>query len=117
MKKTILMAAVTIALATTAAQAEIICTHSGGCYETGMKIIYGDGGGVTSSVQSLNSYRTGKKVKVQLAGPSPSTERERRKKMIYLSKPGAKPRTHVELQHDVEIVVSRWQRRTNVWRG
>jgi hypothetical protein len=25
------------------------------------------------------------------------------------------PRTHVELQHDVEIV-GRWQRRTNVWR-
>ena len=66
MKKTILMAAVTIALATTAAEAEIICTHSGGCYETGMKIIYGDGGGVTSSMQSLNSYRTGEKVKVQI---------------------------------------------------
>ena len=72
MKKTILMAAVTIALATTAAQAEIICTAHGGCYETGMRIIYGDGGGVTSNVQTLNSYRTGKKVKVQIRRTIPT---------------------------------------------
>ena len=64
--KTILLAAVAIALATTAAQAEIICTHHGGCYETGLKLIYGDGGGVNPNNQTLNSYRTGKKVKVQI---------------------------------------------------
>ena len=73
MKKTILMAAVTIALATTAAQAEIMCTNHGGCFETGRRIIYGDGGGVTPNVQSLNSYRTGKKVKVQIQRSYPFT--------------------------------------------
>ena len=37
-----------------------------------MRIIYGDGGGVTSNVQTLNSYRTGKKVKVQIRRTIPT---------------------------------------------
>jgi hypothetical protein len=61
-----MLIATAIALATTAAQAEIICTHHGGCHETGMKLIYGDGGGVSPNNTTLNSYRTGKKVKVQI---------------------------------------------------
>jgi hypothetical protein len=44
--KSILFAA-GILLAGSAAQAEIVCTQHGGCHETGMKLIYGDGGGVT----------------------------------------------------------------------
>ena len=63
--KTILTAGA-LALAMTTAQAEIICTVHGGCYETGRKIILGDGGGVTSNVGTLNSYRDNKKVKVRV---------------------------------------------------
>jgi hypothetical protein len=48
------------------AQAEIICTQHGGCYETGMRLIYGDGGGVNTNVQTLNSYRDGKKTPVRI---------------------------------------------------
>ena len=40
--KTILMAAAAIALATTAAQAEIMCTR-GGCFETGKRIFRNGG--------------------------------------------------------------------------
>ena len=42
----------------TGASAEIICTQHGGCHETGMRIIAGDGGGVNNA-QQLNSYRNG----------------------------------------------------------
>jgi hypothetical protein len=54
------------AVLTGTAQAEIICTHTGGCYETGMKLIYGDGGGVSPNNTTLNSYRNGKKERVQI---------------------------------------------------
>ena len=54
------------AVLTGTAQAEIICTHHGGCHETGMKLIYGDGGGVNPNNQTLNSYRNGKKERVQI---------------------------------------------------
>jgi hypothetical protein len=66
--KTLYMAAAALGIlaVTTAAQAEIICTQHGGCYETGGRIIYGDGGGVTSGVQQLNSYRNGKKEPVRI---------------------------------------------------
>ena len=54
-----------VALTGTAAQAEIMCTQHGGCFETGMRIIYGDGGGVQNE-QHLNSYRSGKKQRVRI---------------------------------------------------
>ena len=54
-----------VALTGTAAQAEIMCTQHGGCLETGMRIIYGDGGGVQNE-QHLNSYRNGKKQRVRI---------------------------------------------------
>jgi hypothetical protein len=50
---------------TAGANAEIICTQHGGCHETGMRIISGDGGGVNSA-QQLNSYRNGKKERVRI---------------------------------------------------
>ena len=64
MKSILFVAA--ILLASTAAQAEIVCTQHGGCFETGMRLIYGDGGGVTSNVQNLNSYRNGNKQPVRI---------------------------------------------------
>ena len=54
-----------VALTGTAAQAEIMCTQHGGCFETGMRIVYGDGGGVQNE-QHLNSYRNGKKQRVRI---------------------------------------------------
>ena len=54
-----------VALIGTAAQAEIMCTQHGGCFETGMRIVYGDGGGVQNE-QHLNSYRNGKKQRVRI---------------------------------------------------
>jgi hypothetical protein len=54
-----------VALTGTAAQAEIMCTQHRGCFETGMRLLYGDGGGV-NSVQHLNSYRNGKKEPVRI---------------------------------------------------
>jgi hypothetical protein len=38
-----LIAAITLVALTAAAQAEIMCTHNGGCWETGMRI-YNNGG-------------------------------------------------------------------------
>ena len=46
MSKFLLTTCSLFAVLTGTAQAEIICTHHGGCHETGMKLIYGDGGGV-----------------------------------------------------------------------
>jgi hypothetical protein len=63
--KSLIIFSVVIAAAT-AAQAEIICTQHGGCHETGMKLIYGDGGGVNPNNATLNSYRNGKKERVQI---------------------------------------------------
>jgi hypothetical protein len=54
-----------IVLACTAAQAEIICTPHGGCFETGMKIISGNSGGVNNQ-QSITSYREAKPKKVRI---------------------------------------------------
>ena len=54
-----------ILFAATSAQAEIMCTQHGGCFETGRRIISGDGGGV-NNVQHLNSYRDGKKQQVRI---------------------------------------------------
>jgi hypothetical protein len=52
-------------LATTAAQAEIVCTQHGGCHETGMKLIYGDGSGVDGTVPR-HSFRGDKKQPVKI---------------------------------------------------
>jgi hypothetical protein len=60
-----LLVAAAVALASTAAQAEIICTQHGGCRETGMRVISGDGGGVNNQ-QSLTSHRDGKPKKVRI---------------------------------------------------
>jgi hypothetical protein len=62
--KSIVFTAIAL-LTSTAAQAEIMCTPHGGCFETGKRIIYGDGGGV-NNVQHLNSYRDGKKQRVRI---------------------------------------------------
>ena len=43
----------------------VIDTQHGGCFETGQRIIYGDGGGVNNDA-SLNSYRNGKKQPVRI---------------------------------------------------
>ena len=66
MSKFLLTTCSLFAVLTGTAQAEIICTHHGGCYETGMKLIYGDGGGVNPNNQTLNSYRNGKKERIQI---------------------------------------------------
>ncbi len=63
--KSILFAVAVVSLASTAAQAEIICTQHGGCRETGMRVISGDGGGVNSQ-QNLTSHRDGKPKKVRI---------------------------------------------------
>jgi hypothetical protein len=63
--KLFLASVATSILLTVGANAEIICTQHGGCHETGMRIISGDGGGVNSA-QYLNSYRNGKKERVRI---------------------------------------------------
>jgi hypothetical protein len=45
-----------LVLAGTAAQAEIVCTTHRGCFETGGRIILGNGGGGVRSVQSPHGY-------------------------------------------------------------
>jgi hypothetical protein len=60
--KSILFAAATL-LAATAAQAEIICTQHRGCFETGGRLIYGNGGGVNRQASTI-SYRDVKPKKV-----------------------------------------------------
>ena len=62
--KSILFVAATL-LASTAAQAEIMCTQHGGCRETGMRIISGDSGGVTSQPY-ITSHRDGKPKRVRI---------------------------------------------------
>jgi hypothetical protein len=52
-------------LMSTATQAEIMCTQHRGCWETGGRIISGNGGGVTSH-QYLTSYRNGKPQRVRV---------------------------------------------------
>ena len=47
----------------TAAQAEILCTQHRGCFETGGRLIYGNGGGVNRQ-ESAISYRDAKPRKV-----------------------------------------------------
>ena len=51
----------------TAAQADIVCTAHGGCWETGKMIIYGDGGG-TRYFQCVNTERYGKTRRVCFKG-------------------------------------------------
>jgi hypothetical protein len=63
--KFILFAVAVVSLASTAAQAEIICTQHGGCRETGMRIIAGDGGGVNNQ-QYITSHRDGKPKRVRI---------------------------------------------------
>jgi hypothetical protein len=57
------IAAAPLILAATAAQAEIICTQHRGCFETGGRLIYGNGGGVNRQ-ESTVSYRDAKPRKV-----------------------------------------------------
>ena len=115
MKSILFAAAAAVALTSSAAQAEIICTERGGCWETGKKF---------ASQQSLpgsryygliqrESKRSSGLYKVQI----PERYASSGPVIVQRSRHGAlAPRTHVELQHDVEIV-GRWQRKTNVWRG
>ena len=52
-----------LVLAGTAAQAEIVCTTHRGCFETGGRIILGNGGGVNRQ-ESTSSHREAKPKKI-----------------------------------------------------
>jgi len=56
-----------LVLAGTAAQAEIVCTTHRGCFETGGRIILGNGGGVNRQ-ESTISHREAKPKKIIFAG-------------------------------------------------
>jgi hypothetical protein len=63
--KSIVIAGLFAVLTDTVVQAEIICTQHVGCRDTGMRIISGDSGRVTSQ-QHITSYRNGKKQRVRI---------------------------------------------------
>jgi hypothetical protein len=73
--KSIAIASLFILAVGTSAQAEILCTQHRGCWETGKRLIYGNGGGVHVPDQ-LISYRGDKSQKVRINRKYYSNEQE-----------------------------------------